>query len=243
MNNIEKFAIVADLHANKYAMEVFFDYIDSNFSVDLILNCGDNVNIGPHPKEIVSEVLNDKRFINILGNNDQSLWKLPPVDIMRAEEITHHHWTRAKVGEELIELMKEIPKTHELTINGKRIFMVHSRIPQNPIWDLPLLYTNVSVENFVKDYPSNVDNVLLGHTHEQLLLNWGSQKFINPGSLGCSRGKAVVSFCLVDTSSPEVNIEFKNLPYNEKRLKDDMKRLDMPDRDNILNSFYENWVF
>ena len=59
---IEKIAIVADIHANKYALDKFLDYIDKEH-IECILNIGDFVQIGPNPYEVSTKVLNDNRFI------------------------------------------------------------------------------------------------------------------------------------------------------------------------------------
>jgi len=67
---MKKIAVISDIHANKYALAQFLHYIDKNFPVDKILNLGDFLHIGPHPKEVTEIVLNDKRFVNIVGNNE-----------------------------------------------------------------------------------------------------------------------------------------------------------------------------
>ena len=54
MEEYTKIAIISDIHANIYALNRFLQYIDENFSADVILNLGDAVSIGPHPKEVVS---------------------------------------------------------------------------------------------------------------------------------------------------------------------------------------------
>jgi len=65
-----KFAIISDIHANNYALNGFLQFIDKNFEADKILNLGDFLHIGPHPKEVTETILSDERFINIIGNNE-----------------------------------------------------------------------------------------------------------------------------------------------------------------------------
>ena len=64
MGNLTKLAVISDIHANKYALESFLHYNEENFQADKILNLGDFVAIGPHPKEVVQAIFNDKRFEN-----------------------------------------------------------------------------------------------------------------------------------------------------------------------------------
>lgn len=88
---IEKIAIVADIHANKYALCKFLKYID-NEDIKCILNIGDFVQIGPNPYEVSFKVLNDIRFVNILGNNETSLFEIDETN--PNDEIAHRLWTR-----------------------------------------------------------------------------------------------------------------------------------------------------
>jgi len=94
--NLKKIAIVSDLHGNKFALEVFLNYLEVNFPVDAILNLGDTVAIGPHPKEVLEITLNDPRFINVLGNNDITLfsWESHNID---ANQMEHYKWVRKEV--------------------------------------------------------------------------------------------------------------------------------------------------
>lgn len=88
---MKKVAIVSDIHANKYALNVFLEFINKQ-NIDIILNLGDFVQIGPNPYEVSSIVVNDKRFINILGNNETSLFDTN--SDMDNEEMSHRIWTK-----------------------------------------------------------------------------------------------------------------------------------------------------
>lgn len=71
---MERIAVVADIHANIHALQVFLNYIDKECKVTKILNVGDFLQIGPNPVEVFDIVMNDKRFINIMGNNEYVLF-------------------------------------------------------------------------------------------------------------------------------------------------------------------------
>ena len=62
---MKEIAIISDIHFNKYALNVFLNYIEKQ-KINIILNLGDFVQIGPNPYEVSNIILNDKRFINIL---------------------------------------------------------------------------------------------------------------------------------------------------------------------------------
>ena len=66
---MKKIAVVSDIHANKYALNVFMEFINKE-KITTILNLGDFVQIGPNPFEVSNVILNDNRFVNVLGNNE-----------------------------------------------------------------------------------------------------------------------------------------------------------------------------
>ena len=80
---IKRIAVVSDIHANKYI---------NKEKINTILNLGDFVQIGPNPAEATKTILNDSRFINILGNNETSLFNISENN--NSEEIKHRRWTK-----------------------------------------------------------------------------------------------------------------------------------------------------
>ena len=240
ITKVKQIAVVADIHANKYALTKFLNYIEIELKVDYILNLGDFLQIGPHPKEVTEIILSDDRFINILGNNEIVITKKLNIETCK-EEVQHRKWTEKHLGSVLLEKIQKIPTSRVLEINNMKIFMVHSRQLDNQfqnVWDLPLLYQGKPLDDFIKDYPDNAEIILFGHTHEQLYLNRKNKIFVNPGSLGCSILPSTISFCIIETNTNGWNFLFKNLKYDESKLKSDYIRLKVPDRKFILNNFY-----
>lgn len=233
--NTEKFAIVADIHANRYALEVFLNYLDAHFPATDILNLGDFVQIGPHPKEVTELVLSDRRFINILGNNEMALLERDP-SVFHKDEFAHQDWTITQLGPDLVGKLGQLSKSNILKIGDKRILMIHSR-PYSTT-SMPLLYQGKSLEDFAGDYDGmGADYVLFAHTHIQALLNFKAKTFINPGSLGCSK-EALVSFCLAEVGEQGINLNFKNIRYDDTNLFDDFRELNVPGAKRILRLFY-----
>lgn len=233
----ENFAIVADIHANRYALAQFLEYLDDHFPVEYILNLGDFLQIGPHPREVAEIVLEDSRFANILGNNEEILFN-PETLPAGPGEMAHRDWTIKQLGEGLFEKMKKIPKTLELDILDRKTLLVHSRLDQGnstPIVDLPLLYQGAPLQDFLGDY-GTYKQVMFGHTHEQLLVTWRGQTFLNPGSLGFS-GDRTAAFCLARVKPRGIFYEFVNLIYDRTNLARDYELNDVPDRKNIFPMF------
>lgn len=230
---IEKVAIIADIHANKYALNKFLKYIDKK-DIKCVLNIGDFVQIGPNPYEVSNKILNDIRFVNILGNNETSLLEIDEAEVN--DEIAHRLWTREQMKENF-EKIKLIPKTKIITRNNIKILMIHSR--KNDIKGMPLIYTE-DIASFVKDYEEfGTDVVLFGHTHEKLYIEHNGKIFINPGSLGCSKNGTVDFAILELNDNKNLNCDFKSLEYDKTELIKDYYKNNVPDKEFLLKTFYK----
>ena len=60
------------------------------------MNLGDFVQIGPNPAEVTKTILNDSRFINILGNNETSLFNISENN-NKVKRIKHRRWTKEQI--------------------------------------------------------------------------------------------------------------------------------------------------
>jgi len=74
--------LVADIHANPWAMKAFIEQLVLYPDVRTILNVGDFLCTGPAPREVAHFVLTDPRFINVLGNNEEALLELSNAEIL-----------------------------------------------------------------------------------------------------------------------------------------------------------------
>ena len=149
-----KIAIVADIHANIYALNTFLEYLREN-NINKVLNLGDFVQIGPNPKEATEIILNDERFINILGNNEISLFDIDEND--SNTEIAHRVWTRKKISEYMNKI-KEFPETNIISIDGLKLLMIHSR--KGNASGKPLIYKE-NMESFENDYKDFEADIVL----------------------------------------------------------------------------------
>ena len=89
----------------------------------------------------------------------------------------------------------------------------------------------------MSDFPKDVDIVLVGHSHEQLYISWEGKTIINPGSISIT-WKPRTSFCLMELDSENMNITFKNIPYNTSNLKEDYVQQNVPRREFLIKYFY-----
>lgn len=233
--NSEKFIILSDIHSNIYALTKFLEYI-KDINPRYILNCGDFLQKGPNPKEVYDIVMNDSRFINILGNNDLELFQRN-LRRFNALDIAHSDWFIEQLGSERIDKLKALPLKHIVTLGGKRFLMTHSRI--NSTTELPLLFQGKPIEEYVLDYEEDCDYVILGHTHyPSFVSHWKGKPIINPGSLGISKD-STINFIIANVSENDMGFEFKKIKYDSDLVKKDLARLQVPDYEHIIKFFFE----
>ncbi len=232
---MERIAVVADIHANIHALQVFMDHISKECEVSKILNVGDFLQIGPNPVEVFDIVMNDKRFINIMGNNEHVLFNRELMKFPK-EEVENQDWVIHKLGEERMDKLEKLPFKRIINIKNKKILMLHSRT--NSIIEFPLLYEKKSLEEFIDDYDEDVDYVLIGHTHLPLYAtNWSLKNILNPGAFGCGKD-GIVKFIIMEIDNELVNITYKQLRYDKQKVVDDFKRNNVPYGEKFCEIFY-----
>ena len=186
-----KFAIVSDIHGNLSALNFFIEYIEKE-EINIILNLGDTL-AGEFPKEVFKKVFNDSRFINIKGNHENMFTA----------------FDYELLGRDIIFVLGKLPLKKIVKIEGISFLMVHSR--ENSNTDIPLLYNGGTINEFLSDYKSNVDYVLMGHTHFPMMVgHYGEKTIINPGSLGLSYDRKAC-FCICEINEGDVTFSFKKL--------------------------------
>ena len=239
MNSI-KIAIISDIHSNIIALESFLNFIKNNFQADHILNLGDFVQIGPNPKEVVEIVLNDERFINILGNNELILFREESKTLSKAENV-HVEWTKKQIDEDLLEKIRKLPTFRYLKFQNNEVYMSHSRKYNEDLsnlMDYPLLYQNKTINDFIEDYPTTSNIILFGHTHLPLYLNWKHKIFLNPASLGCPGKEKKYSFITLEIDKDCLNIKFHSIKYDISKIIQSFKEKNVPHMKALLKSFY-----
>lgn len=232
---MERIAVVADIHANIHALQVFMDHINKECEVSKILNVGDFLQIGPNAVEVFDIVMNDKRFINIMGNNEHVLFNRKLMEFPK-DEVEHQDWVINQLGKERMDKLEKLPFKRIINIKNKKILMLHTRI--NSIIEFPLLYEKKSLEEFIDDYDEDVDYVLIGHTHLPLYAtNWSLKNILNPGAFGCGKD-GIVKFIIMEIDNELVNITYKQLKYDKQKVIDDFKRNNVPYGEKFCEIFY-----
>jgi len=211
-----KIAVIADVHANIYALTAFLEIVDKSGDIDCIWNLGDFLQIGPHPFEVAEIILNDPRFVNILGNNEQALIEhnlssFPP------NEVVHQNWTLEQIGNDLLSKLRSIPAVREIHLGNQTVLLIH--IPEE-----------------AQHYP-NIKMVACGHTHKQLGWTKNGVVYINPGSLGASFISPQADYAIIEVYNDEVQVSLESLIIDDSKLRSDYISRCVPDAEYLMNLF------
>lgn len=193
-----KIAIVSDIHGNVSAFNKFMDII-ANEGVEKILNLGDFVR-GKDPHKIMEIIMSDDRFISIKGNHEYGYCNEHKND-GRDSYKEYIEWINSQEDKRIVE------------IEGLKILMIHSRIDSNNV--PPLLYKGGTLNEFMADYPDDVDLICFGHTHIQVFIeNFYGKRILNPGSIGVALDRKV-NFAILDINSYGVSYKFIKEEYSK----------------------------
>ena len=213
----KRVAVISDIHANIHALRVFMDYLNARPEIELVLNLGDFLQLGPNPAEVFDIVMKDKRFINILGNNEVELFEKPDEEETQ-ERINHMEWTKNTIGEQRLEELRVIPKSRSVDLYGKRFMLVHTVTEQY-----------VDLEEL-----QSCEYVLMGHTHQQVFGSyWKEKRVMNPGSIGYTPD-GIVNFAVIEVGGDMINFVFKNISYDNSGLHEDLLKLEVPGANRII---------
>lgn len=214
-----RIAVIADVHANMYALQAFLDYLADNPEIEQVWNLGDFLQIGPHPAEVADLILQDNRFITIIGNNEQALLHRDTARFSEGE-VAHQNWTIMQLGEERMERIRALPVAIRNTVGGKQVLLTHEKPAASEVID-------------------NASLVCFGHTHlPSWEMHW-NVLLLNPGALGFAQGHTSACFGLLDVNGASVSMQYHAIPYDRAALKDDFVQRQVPDREHIFSIYLQ----
>ena len=118
-------AIFADVHGLYYPLKSVLEDI-KNRGIKEIYSLGDNIGVGPNPKEVL-ELLDKYKVVSLLGNNEEySILGIEPFSSYFDEMKTKSQlWTLNQITKEQLERLKENKHSYDLIIGGKKVGLCH----------------------------------------------------------------------------------------------------------------------
>ncbi len=243
-----KIGVIADIHGNEPALKAVLKEFDKRQDIEHIYCLGDMIGIGPDTNEVLDILFAREDVSMITGNHDEAILTLltgeeHPLSHSHARE--HHQWIADRMDKEYIQKLKQLPRTIHLTLEGKSILFIHYHIDQ------PKLNDHISQDPFSRIVEPSLENlttlfkgtkddlICFGHHHPLHYFKSDHTIYLNPGSLGCN-SKAVAPYSILDIKSDEIIVHNEAVAYDNAGFLESYERLQVPDRDFILNVFHGN---
>lgn len=123
-SNTRKIAIITDVHTLYEPLEAILKDI-KNRGIHEIYSLGDNIGLGPNPKEVM-DLLEEYHVVSIAGNNEEYInLSTAPFNYFDYEKEASNAWTKSQLTKSQTEKLLLYPKFIELAIGGKEIALCH----------------------------------------------------------------------------------------------------------------------
>ncbi|EKN70836.1 metallophosphoesterase [Neobacillus bataviensis LMG 21833] len=237
----KKIAIISDIHGNHSALEAVFKEIDADPTIEHIYCLGDLIGIGYETNKVLNLLLSHDNVSYVMGNHDEAI-----IDILagrepysRKKEKEHHEWIAAHLDRKYLPFLLSLPTTLSAEYNGKHLFLIHYHLDERGTF-LPVDYEPTDKKLDFLYRASNADIVCFGHHHVIHHFKTKKRLYLNPGSLGCYH-KPLASYTILTIGNRgEMNIVFREVPYENKEFLQGYIRLNVPDSDYFLKTFHGN---
>ena len=158
-----KIGLISDVHATPDPLREALGIFQQE-NVDISLCAGDIASYGDELDETVELLIESKSQV-ISGNHDT--W------FLESTECREKKW--------VYNFFSQLPSTLDLIVEEKNLFMVHASPPYSNMKGINLLDQHGSVipgrkrqwKNYLEKF--NHDVLIVGHTHQVLLKDWGGR--------------------------------------------------------------------
>ena len=213
-----KIGFLSDSHGNLQGLMTCLDRLQEEGAKQVYF-LGDATGYLPSGLEVINE-LNKRQIPCLMGNHEAMLTGLLPLPEDKDRVYRLGPLVEAMPAEMKEKITATWPKKLELTIDNRKILLVHGR-PSDPVSGY--LYQDQPLEEAEK---GAYTVIVTGHTHHPYVKNEGNVLLINDGSCGLPRdGQSQISCALYDTVSGQADILY--ISFDFKKL------LDSFDKDEI----------
>jgi predicted phosphodiesterase len=177
-----KIALISDIHGNLTAFNAVLQDIQQQ-QVDKIICLGDVATIGPQPREVIMK-LRDLGCECIMGNHEKAL-----LDMESAQDfhiapplVPGLFWCLEKLQQEDLTFISGFRKTCELKLGGESSLLCFHGSPNSTT---DAIYSTTPISDCRRILGDSEYAVLAGgHTHVQMIREYNTSIFVNPGSVG-----------------------------------------------------------
>lgn len=215
-----RFAVIGDIHSNKFALESVLEDINSK-RVDFVISTGDLVGYLPFVNEVI-DMIRANRVIVVQGNHDKRIADSEPIDedtikTMSEEEIqssASSAFTNWIIREDNRKYLKNLPSQLRIDGNGLKLVVVHgSHISINEyLYEDKEILEPLSTE-------LDEDIIICGHTHLPYHSIINNKHFINAGSVGKPKhGDPDAAYVIINIEEGKVESEIVKVSYDVESM-------------------------
>ena len=227
-----RLAIFSDVHANLPALEAVLADI-ATAKVDSRYCLGDLVGYAPWPNEVL-ERLQREGIPVVMGNYDDGAGfdrdecgcaYIDPVEKALGDE--SFAWAKGHTNERNKAYLRSLAPQIRFEQDGRRFLLVHG----SPRRMNEYLFEDKPDATFARIAAgADADVIVCGHTHKPYTKKIGESLFVNVGSAGKPKdGDPRACWVLIDTSSDEVKVEFRRVPYDVRLAARAVRDSGLPD--------------
>ncbi|MDU0206454.1 metallophosphoesterase family protein [Paenibacillus sp. MAH-36] len=242
-------AVFTDVHGNYAALQaVLKEDIERN-EVEHIYCLGDMIAIGQETNQVLETLFSRNDISMVTGNHDESILaivegKEHPVSHSHAK--THHEWIASRMDPVFVPKLKSLPRILEGTYVEKNLLMLHYHMEESKravhISEDPFASVgkDPSLEQISAFYlGSTAEIICFGHDHKRYYFATASKIYLNPGALGCYE-LPIARYAILEIIDSEVNVLFKEVPYNNKNFLLNFRSFGLPEGEFLLTVFHGN---
>lgn len=233
-----KIGLISDTHGNLPALLICLEQLEKQ-NCNYVVHLGDIISIGAFSRECAELLLNRENTICVLGNHDKGFVK------RIAEHTANSHVTKehkqhvyAALNEQIRENMERFPYVFlSEQFEVKVAFTHYARMDDGKFYEIDKFPTAEKYDEMFKQIDADI--IIFGHTHK-FGIHEGKCRYINLPSIGCRSGSDAFCYILTINGDKTFSLQEFSLPYDKKRLFDEMDRQNLPDKE-LMKEFYFNF--
>lgn len=249
-----KIAVFTDIHGNLEALNAILEDIKKH-NVNKIICLGDTIGFGPNSKECI-DLLIENKIDMAFGNHELYYLKGTQIDNnLTKQDIMYHKWLKEQLTKKEKDYISKCLPYYECNIEydnkipNKKIIFSHYLIKDINL-DYPFETTHLKedINLWIKYYDDNKEYIV-GHLHKSFNENEVDgiemdyiteieelPNIIVLDSAGCTvNDETTYMLVTIDKSRSFKKIK---LNYDRKSFEEKIKKLDFPNKENILKKFY-----
>lgn len=224
-----RFAVIGDIHSNKYALESAIADINKR-DVDFIVSTGDLVGYLPFPNDVI-ELIRKNKIMVVQGNHDRFIGEstkviqedLAGISDNDIQSNASSYFTNLTITDDNRKYLSNLPNRITIDCNGLKILIVHG----SPRAIDEYLYEDSGILRSLLE-SIDEDIIICGHTHIPYHFNLNKKHIINAGSVGKPRhGTSMSTYVIVEIISGEVKSETIEVSYDLFKVIDSIKENQM----------------